>query len=266
MDQSNFFAALISSLKAAGIGFGREDSFKLRAEQLISGRILIGVAREQAPAREMLALAARLGMPEQCLEPLLARCSEANTVFFGVEPGAGLVLLKVYLEFWDVVRDQVSRTGTRAPQLLHLGVKWNSARPQEHEVARYECHPLLGLRDILRRMVLCYDDPASPLCSLAQAMVRQAAQRNPHASMLYLEVREEGNPRSSFDINVYKAGMRLDEARAQLTAMAAQLRVAPADMEQQLQLFGACPLGHLSSGIDRHGREFLSVYAETLRP
>ncbi|UUZ48804.1 hypothetical protein LP420_40150 [Massilia sp. B-10] len=93
-------------------------------------------------------------------------------------------------------------------------MKWDSTRPDQHEVARYECHPLLGVRDILRRIALCYADPASPLCALAQALVRQAAHRRPDASLLYLEVSEEGNPRSSFDINLYKAGMLLGDARA----------------------------------------------------
>lgn len=266
MDQSNFLTSLISSFKELGIGYGREDSFKIRTEQLISGRILIGVDCAQAPAVHMLALAARLGVPEHCLDVLRAGAGEANTVFFGLEQSGGAALVKVYLEFWDVVREKVSRTGTRAPQLLHLGVKWDSTRPDEHEVARYACHPLLGVRDILRRIALCYADPASPLCALAQALVRQAAHRHPDASLLYLEVSEEGNPRSSFDINLYKAGMLLGDARAMLMAAAAQLGVAAADMERQLVLLGGCPLGHLSSGIDRHGHEFLSVYAETVRP
>jgi hypothetical protein len=266
MVQSNFLEALISHLKDGGLAYGREDSFKLRSEQLLSGRILIGVDCRQAPATNMLALAARLGMPADCITPLLARSANANRVFFGIEHSAGSTLLKVYLEFWDVVREQVRLTGTRAPQLLHLGVKWDSARPAEHDVARYDCYPLLGVRDILRRIALCYADPASPLCALAQALVRQAAQRNRAASLLYLEVSEEGNPRKSFDINLYKAGMLVDDAQAALAAAAAQLRVPAADLARQLQWLGHCPLGHLSSGIDRHGREFLSVYAETIGP
>jgi hypothetical protein len=266
MDHANFFDACISSLNDLGVAYGREDAFKLLPEQLISGRILIGVEITSLPAPEMLALAVRAGMPAHCLAPLLPHCAEANAVFIGVEERDGGALFKVYLEFWDAVRATVSRTGTRTPQLLHLGVKWDSARPERHEAARYMCHPLLGVRDILRRIALCYADPVSPLCALAQAIVRQAAHRNPQASLLYLEVSEEGNARSSFDINLYKAGMQVAHARAALTEAGAALRIPAAQLEQQLELLGACPLGHLSSGLDRHGNEFLSVYAETLRP
>ncbi|UUZ48805.1 hypothetical protein LP420_40155 [Massilia sp. B-10] len=53
-------------------------------------------------------------MPEHCLDVLRAGSHEANTVFFGLEQSGGAALVKVYLEFWDVVREKVSRTGTRA--------------------------------------------------------------------------------------------------------------------------------------------------------
>jgi hypothetical protein len=124
---------------------------------------------------------------------------------------------------------------------------------------------MLGVRDILRRVAACYLDPASALCALAQTIIRQAAHREPQASLLYLEASEDGNPRSSFDINLYKAGMQVADASVALAAAAAALRIPAAALDAQLEMLGTCPLGHLSSGIDRHGQEFISVYAETLR-
>lgn len=265
MDQSNFFEACISSLNEMDVVYGREDAFKLLPEQLISGRILIGVDAGGYPAPDMLRLAASLGMPEHCLAPLLPHCATANAVFIGIEQSDGGALLKVYLEFWDVVRATVASTGARAPQLLHLGVKWDSARPHRHAVARYVCYPMLGVRDILRRVAACYLDPASALCALAQTIIRQAAHREPQASLLYLEASEDGNPRSSFDINLYKAGMQVADVSVALAAAVAALRIPAAALDAQLDVLGTCPLGHLSSGIDRHGQEFISVYAETLR-
>jgi len=258
---------LIASLEADGVRYGREDSFKLGYRRLIGGRVLIGVESADMGTERALALASGLGMPKDCLDLLLARVEQANAVFFGFENLGASWLCKVYLEFWDAVRRETLRTGSQAPQLLHLGVKWDSARPGHHEVARYDCHPLLNLRAILRRMVACYGAPGAPLlCDLTQAIVRYAAQREPGASMLYLEVSEQDNPRSSFDINLYKSGMRLADAAAQLRQAGAFFQLPPASMEGQLQLLGPCLLGHLSSGLDRHGQPFLSVYAETARP
>lgn len=93
---------------------------------------------------------------------------------------------------------------------------------------------------------------------------RMAAQRNPAASMLYLEVSEQGNPRSSFDINLYKSGLVVADAGQQLRQAGAYFHVAGELIEAQLMRLGTCPLGHLSSGPDRKGKEFLAVYGETV--
>jgi hypothetical protein len=229
---------------------------------LIGGRVLIGVETAGLDVDTLLALGSAMGMPDAGLTLLQLRSADANAVFFGFEDQAGSSMCKVYLEFWDVVRREARRTGSHAPQLLHLGVKWDSARPAHYEVANYDCHPLLDLQAILRRMVNCYAVPTSPLLGSAQEIVRLAAQRNRSASMLYLEVSEQANQRASFDINLYKSALLVNDAATQLRAAGAYLRIAPALMEAQLDLLGGCPFGHLSSGVDRHGREFLSVYAE----
>lgn len=244
--------------------YGREDSFKLGHRRLIGGRVLIGVETSRLDCARLLAIGTELGMPEGGLELLLAHASEANAVFFGFEDLGASWVCKVYLEFWDQVRRATRLSGSQAPQLLHLGVKWDGARPGHYDVARYDCHPLLNLRTILRRMAACYAAPGAPvLCELAQAIVRAAAQRKPEASLLYLEVSEQGNPRASFDINLYKSGMRVVDAAPQLRQASAYFQLSAALIEEQLQLLGSCALGHLSSGMDRHGKPFLTVYGET---
>lgn len=261
---ANPIAFLTGALAALRVPYGREDSFKLGPRRVIGGRVLIGVESAGLETERALALATELGMPDVCLQVLRARVTDANAVFFGFEPLGASWVCKVYLEFWDAVRHQIRRTGARTPQLLHLGVKWDSARPGQHEVARYDCHPMLDVRTILRRMAACHGEAgAAPLCALAQAIVRSAAQRKPDASMLYLEVREQDNPRSSFDINLYKSGMLVADSAAQLREAGAWFQVPAAAIEEQLHLLGSCALGHLSSGIDRHGQPFLSVYGET---
>lgn len=242
--------------------YGREDAFKLVPGRLIGERVLIGVETAVADAERLLALGTKLGLPGAGLDLLLPRAAQANAVFFGFEALDSSCVCKVYLEFWDVVRSEARRTGSRAPQLLHLGVKWDSARPGQHAVARYHCYPLLGLRAILRRMEACHADASPALLHGAQDIVRMAAQRNPAASMLYLEVREDGNPRSSYDINLYKSGMLVADAGAQLRQAGAHLGIDAALLEASIARLGPCPLGHLSSGLDRHGQQFLSVYGE----
>ena len=257
---------LIARLDALHLPYGREDSFKLCRGRVLGNRVLIGVESSSMDPGNALALATELGMPDACLGLLSPLAAEANTVFFGYEDLGASWVCKVYLEFWDKVKQEILRTGSQAPQLLHLGVKWDTGQPGRHQVAHYHCHPLLNLRIILRRMAACYgsEGPAL-LCGLAQDIVRTAAQRRPDASMLYLEVSEAGNPRTSFDINLYKSAMLVADASAQLRQAGDFFEIAAAGIEAQLQRLGHCPLGHLSSGVDRHGQPFLSVYGETGR-
>jgi hypothetical protein len=254
---------LLELIDGLGVDYGREDSFKLVPGQVLADRVLIGVNRATIQPNEFFRIALELGMPPDC-EPLLAaRMPQANTVFFGVEDRDGGSVRKVYLEFWNEVRAEVRRTGSLAPQLIHLGVKWDTARPGHHELARYMCHPMLSVRDVLRRMSAVYEGhPAPTTREEALSIVRQGIKQNPDSSILYIEVSEQGNPRRSFDVNLYKTGMSVADAAPQLYAIAEQLGIGRDALGVQMARLGGLPLGHLSGGVDRQGREFLSVYAE----
>lgn len=253
---------LLDRVVAAGWPHGREQSFKMAGNSLLRDRLLLGVQRSAILPSQLWALARDLGMPAAGEELLAGHWERANAVFLATEEGGTARMYKVYLEFWDEARRAV-RGGARSPQLLHLGVKWSSARPGHHEEARYTVHPLLGLRDIQRRMADCYpaQAPAAGL-ELARAIVRRGAMRNPQAAFLYLEASEAGNPRRSFDINLYKSGLRVGDVAAELRSLALHFGIAPEAIEEQLRQLGELALGHISGGCDRRGAEFLSVYAE----
>jgi hypothetical protein len=253
---------LLQRVAAAGWPHGREQSFKMVAGRLLRDRLLLGVQRSAMQPSQLWTLAGELGMPAAGQELLAQHWERANAVFLATEDSDTGRMYKVYLEFWDEARRAV-RAGARSAQLLHLGVKWSSARPGHHEEARYMVHPLLGLRDIQRRMADCYpaQAPGAGL-ELARAIVRRAAMRNPQAAFLYLEASETGNPRRSFDINLYKSGLRVGDAAAELRALARHFAIAAGDLEEQLRQLGELPLGHVSGGCDRRGAEFLSIYAE----
>jgi hypothetical protein len=252
---------VLQRIERMAVPYGREQSFKLVPGRLLSDRLLVGVHRRGLPAIELQALAGELGMPGSAWEALAARLPQANAVFVGTEEAPGACMLKMYLEFWDEVRQAV-RDGARDAQLLHFGVKWSTARLGQFEEARYMCHPLLSVRDILRRMPGCYPADRPSALAPARTIVRRAAHRAPGAAFLYLEVQEAGNPRRSFDINLYKSGLLVRDAADEFRAAASHLGVPLAGIEGQLEQLGHLPLGHISGGSDRRGAEFLSVYAE----
>lgn len=254
---------LLQRVNDLGVPYGREDSFKMTRQRMIQDRLLIGIQASCLPSQTFFELAIELGMPTDCLALLSPHTAQANALFFGVEDRAEGSLYKVYFEFWDQVRDEVQRTGAQAPLLLHLGIKWDSARPGRHELANYTCYPLLNVRHVLRRMAAVYPQNGLPSSrEAALGVVHRGLKHNPAASFLYLEVSESNNPRCSFDVNLYKTGMRVADAAPELCKAAGHFGIAAAAMEAQLQRLGHCPLGHLSGGTDRHGGEFLSVYGE----
>ena len=253
---------MLNRVQALGVPFGREQSFKLTPAQLLSDRLLIGVQRSALPVPALMQIAGELGMPQDGRTLLVRALPLANAVFFATEDTPQHRLYKIYLEFWDAVRARV-RAGDASPQLLHFGVKWSSARPGHCEQARYVCHPLLGVRAIQRRMRAVYPAPDSALAlELALQMVGQAAARAPDAAFLYLEASEANNPRRSFDINLYKSGLRVQDVQGPLQQAAERFGIAPQPWQAQLASLGPLALGHLSGGCDRRGEEFLSVYAE----
>jgi hypothetical protein len=246
-----------------GLPYGAETSIKLGPGRLLGGRVLVGLPRgplDDATARR---LAEGIGIPAAAWELLAASLPSANAVFLGIEEAPEGVVGKAYLEFWDEVRRQVRADPRPEPRLLHLGVKWSDRRPGGFEVASYHCHPLLSGRDVLRRMAGVYEGEATATaCPLAQAVLRKGLKREPTAGLIYEEVSEAGNPRRSWDVNLYKTGLRVRDAAPELAAIGRHFGVDEAALSAALAPLLDRLLGHLSGGIDRHGREFVSVYAE----
>jgi hypothetical protein len=254
--------ALLARIDAAGLPHGKERSFKLAPGRLIAGRLLVGMSLSQVDAGAPLAIADALGLPASGRAQLLRALPQASGMLLATEEQGATVLHKVYLEFWDGVRMRVL-DGDRRPQLLHLGIKWDAARAGYFEETRYVCQPLLGLRDVLRRMAAAYapERPARTL-ELARRIVRQAAQRERAASLVYLEAAEAGNPRRSYDVNLYPSGLLVGDVASELREAAACMAVDLHGFERLLGDVAALPLGHISGGCSRNGDEFLSLYAE----
>lgn len=246
-----------------GPGWGREASVKLVPGGLRAGRVLVGRHAAALPLAEMLQACRTLGMPA-CYETMLAEGHpQASVVLFGLEPGeGGDCTLKVYLEFWDRVRREVRRTGSRSPQLLHLGVKWQAGRPERHGITRYLCHPLLTPAETLVRMVRVLEGCPPDFTAVGTGLIGLAARRAPQETFLYLEAAEAETPRRSYDINLYKAGLRMADAMPAVQAAAALLGTDAAALPAAFGAHAEQPLGHISAGVGRDGQAFMTWYWE----
>jgi hypothetical protein len=148
---------------------------------------------------------------------------------------------------------------------LNLGFKWRAGGDgSDVRVARYACFPLLSVYDVLGRLQSIYRSGCSPAAhAAASAIVQHAAAANPSASFLYVEVEEDGNPRKSFDINLYKANLTVGDVRRLLFDVARHFCIPPEAFQPWLERIAARPLGHLSGGLDKHGHDFMTTYYET---
>jgi hypothetical protein len=128
-------------------------------------------------------------------------------------------------------------------------------------VTRYDWFPFLGIATIQDRLQRLIQPAASlDMLDIYQGIIQQAARRIPPVDIQYLEVTEKGNPRRSFDINIYKAGHRLMDLRS-LLLRAFQHFSVPSDRVQSLfhRIQGE-RFGHLAGGVDRENRPFMTVY------
>ena len=253
---------LLDCLRDEGLPHGREDSFKLSEGVLIANRVMLGVRTRDASADGLHRISRKVGMPASFAPTFAQFLPKANVVLFATEEGPTECTFKVYLEFWDHVREAVLRTGSREPRLLYLGFKWRAGE-SSGRVARYTCFPLLNTGECLHRLAALYPAGADLQARrLANDLVVACATRRPAASFVYVEVAEEGTPRISFDINLYKAEVPLHELESWLRRACLHFMAPKAEIETLVERVGSRLLGHLSGGVDRHGRGFLTVYYE----
>lgn len=253
---------LIELVSSRGLAFGREDSFKMANRRMLAERLLIGVRRGGVPAAVFAEIAAGIGMPDEFRSPFLERLPEADVVLFGLENGERGLVYKAYLEFWEKVRQRVLATGTKDPELLNLGFKWYAGEDSPRVVSRYTCYPMLDLAGMLRRLRGIYEGATdAPSCRIALQLVQLAARRG--APVIYLEVAEEGTPRRSYDINLYKADLTLAGIEDELRQAASRYGLPREEFDELYSRVCDRPLGHLSGGLARDGADFLTVYYET---
>jgi hypothetical protein len=256
---------LLRLVRGLGAGFGFEKSFKMSAAGLLDDRIILGLRTRLADPGALLGVCRGIGMPQDFAERFAQALPQANTVGFGYEgDGRGGGLYKAYLEFWDRLWQRVqSEPRNTDPAPLFLGFKWDASDAARRALAHYTCYPLLSVSGIERRLERLYEGRRdSPSLQATRRVLADAARRLGAGSFVYVEAAEEGNPRQSFDLNFYKARLRLGELQGALQALCAGYAISAEALEKTLAAAGDRQLGHLSGGIGRDGRDFLTVYYE----
>ncbi|HOG18037.1 MAG TPA: DUF3467 domain-containing protein [Syntrophales bacterium] len=256
---------LVRLVRDLDVPYGFERSFKGMPATLLGKRFLIGFKKDmlrEDPPERLAILCRAIGMPADDLAEFCRLLPEANIVLFGYEEGATSSVYKAYLEFGKKF-ETVVRENPDGPAsfLLHLGFKWDTADSTRHTRARYICYPSFSVQAILERVadVFYARRQACPF-DIVKGIVDLALRRMRDDEFLYLEVTEEGNPRRSFDINMYRANLALRDLSPWLEMMRRHYGIAAEAFSALYDPAEPQIFGHLSGGIDRLGRDFLTVY------
>jgi hypothetical protein len=250
---------------ALGVKAVLERSIKMSEGRLLPDRFLWGFKRDFLASREpILRLCEHLGMPANFRADFGAGIGDANVLFLGIEESEQSCRYKAYLEFADrVAAARVERPGSTDPVLLYTGFKWDADDPTQAAVAGYTCYPGLTARGMVDRMAeAVYGGVTGPAFILARKIVEMAARRAGSGpdKYLYLETTEDGSSRLSFDINLYNAGLRVEEVYPVLVDMCRHFRISQELFLPVFTPIRTAAFGHITGGLDRDGREFLSIY------
>lgn len=242
-----------------------EPSFKAVHGHLFENRFLLGLNRQEtggSPDERIALICEKIGMPHNLLASFKRTLPDANHVYFGVEKDEQTLILKAYLEYRDKIEKEIGGarvTGQSFP--LFTGFKWDTSSPTRQAVTRYAWYPSLPVPDILERLRITIDPSRhSELYEIVQGIAKLASEKMSHNDIQYLEVTEEGNPRKSFDINIYKSGLRLGDLLPYLSSVLRHYAIPSDRFESLYQRIKTERFGHLAGGVDRENKDFMTVY------
>lgn len=252
---------LFQLINALGVVYVYERSFKMSHKRLLGNRFLFTLdnnSLKQLPPERITGLCERINMPQNLLADFIDNLPQAHYVHFGFEENESGSIYKAYAQFSQIPAPEAGTSGP-APLLLYLGFKWDTADNAKQAVSRYTYYPLITPEKIAERVSDIYGSARLPyevvknITDIASAIID-------HTRISYLEVTEENSPRRSFDINVYDANLLISEQYPLLGRAAQYYGISFGDFHGLYDGIKDSILGHISGGIDREGKDFITIY------
>jgi len=235
--------------------FVHERSFAVRSGELLTNRFVLSVNVAEilgGVRKKILSACGQMEMPSMQIELVERHLSATRVLHLGFEEGFKERLYKLYLE-----QDTPTVPVLGKPVLQHLAFKWDALNPSRHMLTRYIWYPALSATAIRERISeICAGEARAIATELTDFVVGPIAKWD----LRYLEAAEIGNPRRSFDLNLYDGGMPLADIKPFLVRMWEHYCVEPAKWQPVFEADCNETFGHLSGGIHRNGEEFFNVY------
>jgi hypothetical protein len=247
--------ALLALIQDLHVPHGFEYSFKVGEGLFLPHRFLVSLDKSTLGAgyrEKLLAFCAGAGMAEDSMAIIGRDCTAAWMVHIGFEASEKGAMYKIYLEF--------PLTTVNKPTLVHRSCKWDPDREERRAVAEYVRYPLLSYEQVMERIEGVFSGGGqSGAVGLSEALLRLVMPRLTD-QFHYLEVKEEGNPRYSFDVNLYSAKLTMGDIRPWLHDLGRSFAVPDGEFREFIGNAEKRRFGHLTGGIDREGRDFFTIH------
>lgn len=236
--------------------YGAERSIKLKAGALLQERFLLSLHKSafgEDAASGVHRFIAPFRMPERYRQAVMGSLPDVEIIHVGCESDGSSELLKLYLEFpFDA--------DTCDSVVVHRAYKWDAINPENRALTEYRYQPGIGRAGIVKRVGELFASNDRAPSVFVRQMIEKSERDIPADELLMLEVTEEGNPRSSFDLKFYDAEWTLISLETELAALFSHFQLPQALHQRLMQQCGDRILGHLSGGIGRDGAEFITLY------
>ena len=258
--------SLLKFVDDLGINYAFEHSFKVSEKTLLSNRFLLAIKKsriaEQNRPGKILEICRRMGMPDEFLEAFEKNLPEADTVDFGFEENERNCVYKVYLDFlskWK--REAAGKQAECDPFVMFFGYKWDAHDPTKQALTKYVWYPSVSFERIKGKFseIFAGQKRQEPL-QIAEDLMDIVSKKVTHEHVYYLDVTEENSPRKSFDINIYKAGLQLKQLYPLLARTCKHYSIPGEIFHALYNPIRTKAFGHLSGGISRDGKDFLTIY------
>jgi len=243
-----------------------ERSFQMQKEKLLKNRFLFGfdVNSISSGAHEkILHICEQLGMPAVLMADYKKNLPQATVVGFGFGEDERTCIIRAYLEFRSrYYRAMNDKTMNAEPYLSHLGFKWDAADSRMGATTKYTCFPGYTTEDILKKIVSqgSYQGRRGGSYGIVEGVLNLASTKVRNDKFLFLDVSEESSGRNSFDINLYRANLQLNEIYPFLLEACRFFSISENEFHDFYEPVKTQTLGHLAGGMDRDGRDFLGIY------
>lgn len=248
------------------INYAFERSFKFSGNALLGNRFLLTITKTRIPEakrhREIIGICRQMGMPDDFLEAFRKNLPEADTVDFGFEANKRDCVYKVYLDFLSKWKKEAAGTPREYdPFVMFFGYKWDSRDPGKRALTRYVWYPSVSFERIKENFSEIFQGQKhlEPF-QIAKDLMDIVSKKTTPENVYYLDVTEENNPRRSFDINTYKAGLQLKQLYPLLARTFSHYSIPAETFHALYNPIRTKAFGHLSGGIGRGGKDFLTVY------